>query len=227
MMCRRQSCRSEDLHTRFGRRQHDVGVANHAQLDLLEVGLGRRDLDLVLVGEAVGGGAGVRHRLVTDDVDIGAGIGRQHGCRRANRTGAADHGDTLALERGAVVALKRALDAGDHRCRRGEGARGIGEHADLERRDHGAVRRLDHIVGDFVVTPANEDGSALHAAGPARKNRVLGHALHLIDRQVGIGDDHVVARINGHIDVERTDVRRVGEHVQDVGRVGHGASRAS
>ncbi|MGF6742654.1 hypothetical protein OKW47_006465 [Paraburkholderia atlantica] len=131
--------------------------------------------------------------------------------------GSAENQHALAAQLHAMLLAQMPLDQRDQRGRGRVRTARIGEYGDLEWRDHRLARGVEHVDGLHHVAPADEDAGARHPFRAAREDRVLREVRDHAGLDVAIRHDDLVAGIGGHVDVERTHLRRGREHVQDVG----------
>jgi hypothetical protein len=151
---------------------------------------------------------------VAGELHACAAAGGEHGCGRADRTGAEDE---EALAGQSAFGGGHALEGRHRGGGGGEAAARVAEQRDDEGRRHRLLRPAQHVDGDVDLAPADEDAGAAHALRAAREDGVLGEAGDVARRHAAIGLGVLEAGVDGHVDVEGAHVAGGGEHVQDGG----------
>ena len=211
---------AQDLNAGFRGVQHDVRLLKLLRLVFVHVPFDARQFGAEAVAATRRHAVGLVLLPAQDDHPR-PGSGRQHGGRRTDGPGAAEHHDALACQIQSVRRPQPMLDRRHHPGRRREGAAGIGEDGHLERRHHRFPGDLEHVHRQLHLATAEEDPGAFDALGTAGKNRVLHQGGHVVQLNSVVGSHGRPAGVVGHVHVEWTDMFRGGENVQDVGSVRH------
>lgn len=132
----------EDLGAGPAGAENHLGFSDQVRLQIVRAAVGVGHVHIESGHCVLGGILDAGGPVIADQCDCGAFAGGDDPGGKADHAGGAENTHAAILPAGAAQFL---LDAGDHRRRRGERTRRIGEDRDLERREHGLACGLQHV----------------------------------------------------------------------------------